>query len=69
MTAVLASLVTGLFTLAAALTALLLQMRHQRDMAQAERLWSHRAETYVALLQYHGAGLIEEYGGPATAQE
>jgi hypothetical protein len=69
MTAVLASVLTGLFTLAAALGALFLQGRQQRAAAQEERLWSRLAETYVALLQFHGSGMIEGYGGAASAQE
>jgi hypothetical protein len=69
MTAVLASILTGLFTLSAAMTTLFLQGRHQREMVQDERLWSRRAETYVALLQYQGMGMIEGYQGSATARE
>jgi len=63
MTVVLASVVTGVFTLAAAFSTLWLQARHQRDMAQDERLWSRRAETYLALLQYQGMGVIEGIEG------
>jgi len=59
MTVVLASVVTGVFTLAAAFSTLW----HQRDMAQDERLWSRRAETYLALLQYQGMGVIEGIEG------
>ena len=65
MTAVLASVLTGLFTLAAAGITLFLQERHQLAMAREERLWSRQAETYVALLQYQGSGMIEGYGGSA----
>ena len=69
MTAVLAGVVTGLFTLAAALATLFLQGRQQRAVVQDERLWSRRAETYVALLQYQGVGMIEGYRGAATDPE
>ena len=58
MTVVLASLLTGLFTLAAGLSTLFLQGRQQRVAAQDERLWTRRAETYVALLQYQGLGVV-----------
>lgn len=69
MTAILASGLTGLFALAAALGTLLLQQRHQRAMAREERLWGRQADTYVALLQYQGSGMLEGYRGGATAQE
>ncbi len=59
MTVVLASLLTGLFTLAAGLSTLFLQGRQQRVAAQDERLWTRLAETYVALLQYQGLGVVE----------
>jgi hypothetical protein len=66
---VLASVLTGLFTLTASLGALFLQGRQQRVAAQDERLWSRRADTYVALLQYQRSGMIEGYRGAASAQE
>jgi hypothetical protein len=69
MTVVLASLLTGLFTLAAGLSTLFLQGRQQRVAAQDERLWTRRAETYVALLQYQGLGVVEGYSGARSAQE
>lgn len=69
MTAVLAGIVTGLFTLAAALATLFLRGRQERAAAQDERLWNRRAETYVDLLQYQGSGMImiEGFYGPETA--
>jgi hypothetical protein len=69
MTVVLTSLLTGLFTLAAGLSTLFLQGRQQRVAAQDERLWTRRAETYVALLQYQGLGVVEGYNGARSAQE
>ena len=66
---VVASVLTGLFTLAASLGTLFLQGRQQRGMAQDERLWTRQAETYVALLQYQGSGMVEGYRGPRSAQE
>lgn len=69
MTAVLASLITGVFTFAAALIVLFLQQRHQRDLALDARIWDRRAEVYVDLLQYQGQGVIDGYRGPATGRE
>lgn len=69
MTTILASALTGLFALAAALGTLFLQQRHQRAMVREERLWSRRAETYVDLLQYQGGSMLEGYQGGATARE
>lgn len=69
MTTVLVSILTGLFTLAAALGTQVLQGRQARDSAQDERLWNRRAETYVAMLEFRGSGMLEGYRGGFTAQE
>ncbi|MFE5702810.1 hypothetical protein [Rhodococcus koreensis] len=37
--------------------------------AREERLWSRRAETYVDLLRYQGAGVTAGYRGARTAKE
>jgi hypothetical protein len=68
-TAVVASILTGIFALAGSLITYLVQGRQQRALAQDERLWSRQAETYVAMLQYQGSGMIEGYHGAATAKE
>jgi hypothetical protein len=59
MTTVLVNILTGLFTLAAALGTQVLQGRQTRDAAQDDRLWTRRAETYVAMLEYQGSGMQE----------
>lgn len=69
MTAILASGLTGLFALAAALGTLLIQQRHQRAMAREERLWSRRAETYVDVLQHHDSAPAAGYRAPGNARE
>jgi hypothetical protein len=68
-TELLVGVLSGLFALAGSLTTLFLQGRQQRAMARDERLWSRRAETYVALLQYQGGGMVEGYRGARTAKE
>jgi hypothetical protein len=60
---------TGLFTLAAVVVTYLLQGRQQRALAQDERMWSRRAETYVAMLQYQGSGMVEGYIETASERE
>lgn len=55
----LAVLLGGLLALAGSLIDLLFQGRQQRALAQDERLWTRRAETYVAVLQYQGSGMVE----------
>lgn len=61
----LASVLTGFFTLAGAFASNILQ----RSLGQDERMWSRRAETYVALLQYQGSGMVEGQIEAATAPE
>jgi hypothetical protein len=61
----LSGFLAGLFTLAGALAA----HRLQRSLAQDERMWSRRAETYVSLLQYQGSGMVEGDIESATAPE
>lgn len=61
----LASVLTGFFTLAGAYASNILQ----RSLGQDERMWSRRAETYVALLQYQGSGMVEGQIEAATAPE
>jgi hypothetical protein len=63
------AIITGVFTLLAALMTLAFQGRQQRVQAQDERLWNRRADTYVAVLQYQGSGMLEDYHGAATAAE
>jgi hypothetical protein len=48
-----------------------LQAEHDlaREREQDERLWSRRADTYVALLQYQGSGMLKGYRGAAGADE
>lgn len=65
----LAVILGGLLALAGSLIALLVQGRQQRMLAEDARLWIHRAETYLAVLQYQGPGLVEGYRGPRTASE
>ena len=60
---------TGLFALAGVVVTYLLGGRQQRALAQDERMWSRRAETYVVLLQYQGSGMVEGYIESASAQE
>lgn len=60
---------TGLLTLAGVVATLIIQGRQQRGLAQDERMWSRRAETYVAMLQYQGSGMAEGYITAATARE
>jgi hypothetical protein len=60
---------TGLFTLAGVVATYLLQGRQQRALAQDERMWNRRAETYVSLIQYQGSGMAEGDRETATAQE
>jgi hypothetical protein len=59
----------GLLALTGSLLVLLVQGRQQRALAQDERLWTRRAETYVAVLQYQGGGMVEGYRGARTASE
>lgn len=68
-TELLVGVLSGLFALAGSLTTLFLQGRQQRAMSREERLWNRRAETYVALLQYQGGGMVEGYRGARTAKE
>jgi hypothetical protein len=65
----LAVVLGGLLALTGSLVALLVQGRQQRALAQDERLWTRRAETYVAVLQYQGGGMVEGYQGPRTPSE
>lgn len=60
---------TGTFTLAAALSTQHIQGRRQRDLAQDDRIWSTRAETYVELLKFQGAGMVEGDIESATQPE
>jgi hypothetical protein len=60
---------TGFFTLAGVVVTYLLQGRQQRALAQDERMWSRRAETYVDMLQYQGSGMVEGYIEAATDRE
>jgi hypothetical protein len=60
---------TGFFTLAGVVVTYLLQGRQQRALAQDERMWSRRAETYVDMLQYQGSGMVEGYIESATDRE
>jgi hypothetical protein len=63
------AIITGVFTLLAALMTLAYQGHQQRVRAQDERLWGRRADTYVAMLQYQGSGMVEGYRGAAPAEE
>jgi hypothetical protein len=65
----LTGLLGGLLALAGSLVVLLVQGRQQRALAQDERQWTRRAETYVAVLQYQASGMVEDYRGPRTASE
>jgi hypothetical protein len=65
----LTGLLTGLFALAGSVIVLVVQGRQQRSMAQDERLWTRRAETYVAVLRFQGGGMVEWYQGPRGAEE
>jgi hypothetical protein len=60
---------TGLFALAGVVVTLIVQGHQQRGLAQDERTWNHRAETYVAMLQYQGSGMAPGYIESATARE
>ncbi len=65
----LTGLLTGLFALAGSVIVLVVQGRQQRSMARDERLWTRRAETYVAVLRFQGGGMVEWYQGPRGAEE
>jgi hypothetical protein len=69
MTALLTGVITGLFALAGSVIVLVVQGRQHRSMAQDERLWTRRAEIYVAVLRFQGPGMVEWYQGPRTADE
>lgn len=63
------AIIAGVFALVGALATLMVQGRQQRIQTQDERLWSHRADTYVAMLQYQGSAMLEGYRGGATKEE
>src|SRR5262249_50739887 len=65
----LAAMLGGLLALAGSLVVLLVQGRQQRALAQDERLWTRRAETYVVVLQYQGSAMVEGYRGAGSAGE
>jgi hypothetical protein len=65
----LTGLLTGVLAIAASVIVLVVQGRQQRSMAQDERLWTRRAETYVSVLRYQGLGMVEWYQGPRGADE
>jgi len=69
MTVLQASLLTGLFTLAAVVVTSLLQGRQQRALEQDKRMWDRKAKMYVAMLRYQGSGMVEGDIDSATAQE
>lgn len=69
MTVLLTGLLGGLIGLAGSLIVMLVQGRQQRALAQDERLWTRRAETYLAVLQHQGHGMPEGYRGPHAASE
>jgi hypothetical protein len=63
------AIITGVFTLLAALMTLAFQGHQQRGQAQDERFWNRRADTYVAMLQYQGSGMLEDFRGAASSAE
>jgi len=65
----LAVILGGLLALVGSLSAMLIQGRQQRALAQDERLWTRRAETYVAVLQYQGSVMLEDYRGAGPTSE
>ena len=65
----LAAGLAGFFTLAGVVVTYLLQGRQQRALAQDERMWSRRAETYVDMLQYQGSGMVEGFIESASERE
>lgn len=69
MAQLLAVILGGLLALAASLIVLLVQGRQQRALAQDDRLWARRAETYVAVLQYQGSVMLEGYRGAGPARD
>jgi len=60
---------TGLFKLDGVAVTYILQGRQQLALAQDERIRNRRAETYVAMLQYQGGGMVAGDIESATARE